>query len=420
MTGGGSKALVRLGGLALVERAVRTLLSYGLERVVVVTGYHGGPVAAVVGRLAPGRVQAVFAEDWAEGNGASLAAAAPEVEQEDLFVLVTADHVFGEGALHGLLRAGRPAGLVDAGADQTTWGEGTKVRVERGGVVAFSKDIDEPAIDCGVFLLPPAVFDAQREAAREGDTSLSGAVTRLARTTPLAPVQLPDGVWWQDVDTPEDFTRARKELRRALTKAEDGPVSRAVNRPISTRISMALAPARVSPDLVSVLVVLVGVASAWLLAVGQGLLGGVLAHATSVLDGVDGELARLQIRAGPRGALLDGVLDRLADAAILAGLGIWALQETASPELALALTVSATSGAMLSMATKDRISAYGLPLAPERAIGFLLGGRDGRLLIVAVAAVFGEPLIGLIAVTATSTVALAARVIAVRRETRHL
>ncbi|MBI2237192.1 MAG: NTP transferase domain-containing protein, partial [Actinobacteria bacterium] len=72
VTGGGSKALVRMGGLALVERAVRTLLAAGLERVVVVVGYQAGPVAAVVNRLAPGRVRAVFAERWQEGNGASL------------------------------------------------------------------------------------------------------------------------------------------------------------------------------------------------------------------------------------------------------------------------------------------------------------------------------------------------------------
>ncbi len=32
-----------------------------------------------------------------------------------------------------------------------------------------------------------------------------------------------------------------------------------------------------------------------------------------------------QLRGEPRGALLDGVLDRVADAAILAGLGVWAL-----------------------------------------------------------------------------------------------
>src|SRR3989304_4204845 len=55
VTGGGSKALVRVGGLALVERAVRTLLAAGLERVVVVVGYQAGPGGGGVNRLGPGR-----------------------------------------------------------------------------------------------------------------------------------------------------------------------------------------------------------------------------------------------------------------------------------------------------------------------------------------------------------------------------
>ena len=50
VTGGGSKALLRLGGLSLVERAVRSLLAAGLERVLVVVGHDGGPVATLVGR----------------------------------------------------------------------------------------------------------------------------------------------------------------------------------------------------------------------------------------------------------------------------------------------------------------------------------------------------------------------------------
>ena len=64
VTGGGSKALVRVGGLSLAGRAVRSLLAAGIERVVVVVGYQASPVATVVNRIAPGRARAVFAESW--------------------------------------------------------------------------------------------------------------------------------------------------------------------------------------------------------------------------------------------------------------------------------------------------------------------------------------------------------------------
>jgi 1L-myo-inositol 1-phosphate cytidylyltransferase / CDP-L-myo-inositol myo-inositolphosphotransferase len=414
VTLGGSKALLRLGGLSLAERAVRTLLAHGLERVLVVVGHDAGPVAAVACRLGRGRVRAVYADRWRDGNGASLTAVEPAVAGEALFVLLTTDHLFGEGALDQLLVAAEPAVLVDLAPDRAAWQEGCKVRVLDGQAVAFGKHLDEPAIDCGAFLLPPGVFHCQRQAAAEGDHTLAGAVTRLTRARSLRAVPLPAGCWWQDVDTPQDARAAAAKLRRSLSKPTDGPVSRFINRPLSTRVSMALAPLRPAPDLVSLVAFALGVAGAALLATGRGLAGALLVHAASVADGVDGEVARLQLRGGPRGALLDGVLDRVADAAILAALGLWALDEHQARGV-LALTVAATAGALLSMATKDRAVALGLPPAPERALGWLLGGRDGRLLLVAGGALLGAPIAALAAVTVTSALSLGLRVALLRR-----
>src|SRR4029450_12747256 len=133
VTGGGSKALLRLGGLSLVERAVRSLLAVGLERVLVVVGHDAGPVATVVGRLGRGRVRVVYADRWADGNGASLAGVQGEPPGEALFVLVTADHVFGEGGMERLVAAGEPAVLIDPAPDQPAWAEGTPVRGGDGG-----------------------------------------------------------------------------------------------------------------------------------------------------------------------------------------------------------------------------------------------------------------------------------------------
>ena len=409
VTGGGSKALIRVGGLSLVERAVRSLLAAGIEHVVVVVGYQAGPVGTVVNRIAPGRVQAVFAEAWEQGNGVSLAAAEPYVAEEDLFLLVTTDHIFGEGALAPLFGAGRPGVLVDHAPEPDAWAEGTRVRLHEEQVVAFSKQLGDPSIDCGAFLLPLDVFDAQRRTAARGDASLAGAVTELARRRPLEAVPLPHWTWWQDVDTPEDLRRAARRLRGALTKPTDGPIARYLNRPLSTRLSMGLAHLPLHPDVVSLLAFLVALAGAWALAAGLGIAGALLVHASSVLDGVDGEIARLRLRTSPRGALLDGVLDRLGDAAVLGGLALWAMAEGSDPESVTLLAVAATAGAMLSMATKDRIAALGMAPPPERWIGWLMGGRDARLFIVAVCAVFEVPIVALAVITLTSSLSLAAR-----------
>ena len=418
VTGGGSKALIRVGGLSLVDRAVRNLLAARIERVLVIVGYQAGVVATVVNRIAPGRARAVFAENWERGNGASLASAEPYVAEEGSFLLVTTDHVFSEGALEPLLSASGPGVLVDHAPNPETWREGTRVRLHEEHAIAFSKDFVDPSIDCGAFLLPESIFDAQRRAAARGDDSLAGAVTELARTTSLAALPLPVDAWWQDVDTPADLRHAAERLRRSLGKDADGPVARYINRPISTRLSMALAHLPLHPDVVSLVAFLVTLAGAWSLAMGAGLAGGLLVHTGSLLDGVDGEIARLRGRASPAGALLDGVLDRLADACVVGALALWALKTGTDPSAVVPLAVAATAGAMLSMATKDRVTALGIPPAPERSIGFMFGGRDARLFLVTLFAVLGRPSAALALVVITSGASLVARLYLTRRTLR--
>lgn len=407
VTGGGSKALIRIGGLALVERAVRTLQELGMERIVVVVGFHAGPVAAVARRAAPG-VQVVIAEDWKDGNAASLAAAEPAVAGDPSFLLVTADHVFAPGALDELPGVGETAVLVDPHPEREVWEEATRVEVGNDEhVLGLGKEVEAPLVDCGAFLLSPEVFRAADRARKAGQTSLAAA---LRLVPALRAVPIPAGTGWRDVDTAADLAAARRLLLRSLPRPGDGPVARFVNRRLSIPLSWALAPLRPSPALLSWFAFAVVVAAGGLLAAGQGVAGGILVQIGSVLDGVDGEVARLTLRADPGGALLDGFLDRLSDAAIIAGLGVWAARSGTDPQTAVILAVAAATGAMLSMATKDRIAALALRAPSERALGWLLGGRDGRLLLIFLLAVAGRPDAALIATAATSLISAALRV----------
>jgi phosphatidylglycerophosphate synthase len=342
--------------------------------------------------------------------------AAPYVADEDLFAVVTVDHVFGAGSLEALFSADGAAVLVDERPAPEAWSEGTRVLVEGGRAIAFGKELEAPTIDCGAFLLPPEIFRHQRLTAGRGDASVAAAVTSFAASNRLRAVPLPARSWWHDVDTREDVQVARRMLRRSLAKPTDGPVSRLLNRPVSTRLSVALAALRPSPDLVSALALLIGIVAAAALAGGRGIVGGLLVHVASVVDGMDGELARVQLRERPLGAFLDGIADRIADAAILAGVGVWALHTSDGP-LVVVLTIAATTGSLLSMASKDRIAALGLRLPAERGPGYALASRDGRLLLVTIGAIAGQPLLTLIAVALVSAVALALRALAVTRRT---
>jgi CDP-L-myo-inositol myo-inositolphosphotransferase len=190
---------------------------------------------------------------------------------------------------------------------------------------------------------------------------------------------------------------------------------------VSTRISIAIARFRPNPDLISVIALLIGVAAAVLLWRGRGAAAGLVVMLASIVDGMDGELARLQDRVRPEGALLDGIFDRLSDAAVVGGLAGWALSVgQITPNGAVLLAVAATAVSLLSTATKDRIAVLGLPAAPEARLNLLLAGRDGRLLLVAIAALAGEPLWGLAAIVVVGSLSLLLRLsFVLRRASRQ-
>jgi choline kinase/uncharacterized membrane protein YbhN (UPF0104 family) len=399
-TRGRSKALLRVGGIPLVELAIRRLRDAGIERVVVVVGRDAGRVGWAA-RRAGGDVQIIRADAWEAGNGASLLAAETAVRGEERFLLLCVDHVFDPGSLDELAGAPTPAVLIDPAPEPDVWSEGTKVRVIDEGAVAFSKDLLDPAVDCGAFLLPPAIFDALRRAAADGDHSLAGALSRLSGSSALGTVPLATDRHWQDVDTPHDLRRARRLLRRSLIKQSDGPIARYVNRPISTRITVALAPLRVPPTFLSVVTFLLGIWGAWSLSAGRALMGGALVQAASILDGSDGETARLFNRSTSMGRVIDGSFDRFVDAAVIAGLLLWAWDD---PSRAFRITTILAAGVgwvIVSTSLRRPFAMFEVPRREQPVLTALLGGRDARMFIIAVGAIANRPLIAFWAGMAT-------------------
>jgi phosphatidylglycerophosphate synthase len=114
-----------------------------------------------------------------------------------------------------------------------------------------------------------------------------------------------------------------KALIRSLTKPTDGWVSRNLNRPVSTLFSRVLAHTSITPNQFTIVTGLIGLSVAWFLAKSgywNYLIGGALFHFTSVLDGVDGELARLKFKSSPFGQWLDTVVDNTSYLAALGGI----------------------------------------------------------------------------------------------------
>jgi phosphatidylglycerophosphate synthase len=128
-----------------------------------------------------------------------------------------------------------------------------------------------------------------------------------------------------------DLPCAERQLRAGIIKATDGRVGR-FNRRLSIPVSVALITwTRFNAHVMSVLLIVLGLYAGWLFSVGHytaGVLAALISLAASILDGCDGELARLQYRESAFGCWLDTMGDYTYYLAIFTGLTAGAARRT--------------------------------------------------------------------------------------------
>jgi len=153
----------------------------------------------------------------------------------------------------------------------------------------------------------------------------------------------------QRVHTPEDRIAAEKKLNRWLVKPTDGCFAQ-TNRRISVPISRQLIKLPITPNMVSIFTLGVGVASGFFFACGgywSTLAGAVLSWWASVLDGCDGEVARLKLLESDFGCWLETICDYLYYLLIFGGMAI-GLTRTSGNSTYLTLGAVLLVGAVMS------------------------------------------------------------------------
>lgn len=132
------------------------------------------------------------------------------------------------------------------------------------------------------------------------------------------------------IATAADRRRATRTALRATQKATDGWISRTCNRPISRACSTVALSLGLSATAASALTLLFGLLTA-LVAAQPGYLPlvitGVLFHLSSILDGVDGEIARATLTESDTGARVDTIVDQTTYLACFVGLTVGWVRE---------------------------------------------------------------------------------------------
>jgi CDP-L-myo-inositol myo-inositolphosphotransferase len=137
-----------------------------------------------------------------------------------------------------------------------------------------------------------------------------------------------------------------------------------------------------------------------------------LAQLASSIDGCDGEVARLKRCQSEFGGWFDAVLDRYADAVLLFGL-MWHEFAATGTALSVVLGFAAIVGSFLNSYTADKYD--GLMAQRLQGASYFRLGRDVRVFIIFLGALFNLPLLTLGFVALVMNVEVVRRIVVCAR-----
>ena len=279
---GFSPELARVGTLPALLRTILTVQAHGASRIIVSVPENTAADMESSLRQNPRFPSTV---EWIElGPNDSVSAILAEVAwTSETAIVLFGNHTYqprllqsaidwnGEGALE-LVSNGQPAGAY-----------------------VFSQS---------------AAFALRSTRSLRSKSDLSSAM----RSSGLAHLQEVDETSWHEISTPNDVKEAERKLNLWLVKPTDGLFAR-MNRRVSIPISRQLIKVPgITANMVTFFVLGVSIASGACFARGgywYALVGAFLSVAASVLDGCDGEVARLKLQSTRFGCWLETVCDYL-------------------------------------------------------------------------------------------------------------
>ncbi len=212
-----AKPLTPLLGRPLISYTLEMLASARIKTVLAVVGFESELLIPQVKHFAPRGLDVQFIEnpDWQKQNGISVLSAREKLRAP--FLLTMADHLFDSSIVDLVLRDSA-LDEINLAVDcklETIFDMADAMKVETRGdrVIAIGKDLPNyDAVDTGMFICSPTLFDYLEAAKRDGDCSLADGARLAAADGRLRKIDIGDA-WWQDVDTPEMLAAAEKHLR---------------------------------------------------------------------------------------------------------------------------------------------------------------------------------------------------------------
>jgi len=213
------KPLLHIFGRPLIERSIDVLKESGINECVIVTGYMAGAIRNHLGKGERYGVKISYVHNpaYEDGNGLSLYSAKKLLKGNGPFIVLMADHLIDSQIVRKALEnvEKEPLLCVDhTPSYRPQLKDATRVLVNGEG---FIKDIGKSipkwnCVDAGVLILDKRVFEAIESMGCESNLSLSNCIKQMVGMR--VPVWTCDisGLFWLDIDFPEDVAFAEKLL----------------------------------------------------------------------------------------------------------------------------------------------------------------------------------------------------------------
>lgn len=438
---GDSKPLVKLLGISLIERTILSIKKSGITDFYVVLGYNADKVKGHLHTVASRhdiKIKIIINDEWEKGNALSVLKAKGYIN--DIFILVMCDHVFDPTIVSELIRTRPPEDGVTLAVDKrissNPWvdmADVTKVLVRDNHIIDIGKDIGRyNAFDTGIFLCTTGIFSALEKAIAHGKYTLSHGIKVLARNQRVKAFVI-GNKYWIDVDDNNAFKKAEDLIISNLKKSTDGPISRYINRRISTRISRYLVNTNITPNQISILSFFITIVAALFISY-KGfisiILGGILAQIASIIDGCDGEIARLRFEESDFGAWFDAVLDRYGDSFLILALTLHTVNtgsyivDMKNFGPALFVGFLALIGCFINSYTADKYDSYMKRVFCDKGCdkahsSYLRLGRDVRIFIIFVFCLINAAFLALVALALVMNIENVRRVVILYNASKH-
>lgn len=215
------KVLFEVGGQPLIQYPIRALTKAGITEIAVMVGHDSHKVVDALKDVYP-ELTFVF-NQWHEGDNAMSIYAARDFVMGEPFVVCMGDHAISPNIVETLVSERDDGNILcvdSATSNPSQISDATRVRVDADGfILDIGKELmDWDVVDTGVFMMNDNVFPCiERLMVNQGKkVTISQVVVEMGRTGQPFRVCDVSGMFWADVDTPEDYHSVEMLLREGI------------------------------------------------------------------------------------------------------------------------------------------------------------------------------------------------------------